>query len=138
MRDHGRAIVLLVPRWGERLDGYWRLAVTEARRHAAPWCLVFNGITLLIVDARRLYSRRVVDIDLALALERDDSCAALRLLADPGVLFGEPSDGRSLHALIARSDQHAAGVCRSLRDGVLAASADILGALVARARPASD
>ena len=37
----------------------------------------------------------------------------------------------SLHALVAASDRHAAGVCRSLRDGVLVASADVLRALSA-------
>src|SRR5436190_1629455 len=39
----------------------------------------------------------------------------------------EPADHR-----LAASDRHAAGVCRSLKDGVLSASADLLGALVAR------
>ncbi len=47
-----------------------------------------------------------------------------------------PDDPRSLHALVAASDRHAAGVCRSLRDGVLAASAEILRALVAGTSPA--
>ena len=36
----------------------------------------------------------------------------------------------SLHAIVAESDRHAAGVCRSLKDGVLAASASVLKALV--------
>ena len=39
---------------------------------------------------------------------------------------------RSLNAIVAESDRHAAGVCRSLRDGVLAASTDVLGALWSR------
>jgi len=42
-----------------------------------------------------------------------------------------PDDPRSLHALVAGSERHAAGVCRSLRDGVLSASAEILRALIA-------
>lgn len=37
---------------------------------------------------------------------------------------------RSIEALVAASDRHAAGVCRSLRDGVLDASTAVLGALV--------
>jgi hypothetical protein len=36
---------------------------------------------------------------------------------------------------VSASDRHATGVCRSLREGVLTASAEILRALVARARP---
>src|SRR6185295_9051120 len=45
-------------------------------------------------------------------------------------LTSAPGDARSLHALVAASDRHAAGVCRSLRDGVLAASGEVLGALI--------
>src|SRR6185436_10292388 len=42
----------------------------------------------------------------------------------------------SLNAIIAESDRHAAGVCRSLRDGVLTASTDVLAALVAHSNRA--
>src|SRR5206468_2390039 len=38
-----------------------------------------------------------------------------------------------LAGLITASDSYASGVCRSLRDGVLSASADVLGALASRA-----
>ncbi|OFV91761.1 MAG: hypothetical protein A3G76_14305 [Acidobacteria bacterium RIFCSPLOWO2_12_FULL_65_11] len=38
--------------------------------------------------------------------------------------------GTPLHVLVEASDRHASGVCRSLKDGVLAASADVLNALV--------
>ena len=41
---------------------------------------------------------------------------------------------RALDALVAASDRHASAVCRSLRHGVLAASTDVLGALVGGAR----
>src|SRR5262249_28471554 len=39
----------------------------------------------------------------------------------------------SLHEIVCGSEQHATGVCRSLRDGVLAAAGDVLGALVRKA-----
>src|SRR5207249_3159245 len=54
-----------------------------------------------------------------------------------GALCGAADAGESLRALIADSDHHAAAVCRSLRDGVLAASSGILGALTGggRSRP---
>src|SRR5207249_5033883 len=41
------------------------------------------------------------------------------------------------HGIVEASERHASGVCRSLRDGVLAASADVLGALIARHSRAS-
>jgi hypothetical protein len=53
----------------------------------------------------------------------------LRLFGAAALAPGH-DDPRSLHALIAESDRHAVGVCRSLRDGVLTASAEILRALM--------
>src|SRR5262249_42046635 len=47
---------------------------------------------------------------------------------------GNASDGQSLDALVAASDRFSAAVCRSLRQGVLTASAEVLSALVARDR----
>ena len=60
------------------------------------------------------------------------SFAALWAIVGSPALTSEPSDARSLHALVAASDRHAAGVCRSLRDGVLAASGEVLRALIVR------
>ena len=122
---------LIVTAWAEPLDHFWRLAVMQAIRRATDWCFVFNGIRLRIVDARRLYARRFVEFDLDLAQDDERSCAALFRIASAAALI-DRSDSRSLHAIVSASDRHAAGVCRSLKDGVLSASADLLGALVAR------
>ena len=131
---HSLTTAIVVAPWAERLDPYWRVAVVEARRRAARWTLIFNGIDLRIVDASRLYSRRYTAIDLALALDRVDTFAVLWRVARPQALCADVDDTASLHAIVAASDRHAAGVCRSLRDGVLSASADVLGALIARDR----
>jgi hypothetical protein len=122
---------LIVTAWAEPLDHFWRLAVMQAIRRATDWCFVFNGIRLRIVDARRLYARRFVEFDLDLAQDDERSCAALFRIASAAALI-DRSDSTSLHAIVSASDRHAAGVCRSLKDGVLSASADLLGALVAR------
>src|SRR5258708_22774983 len=58
LRWGARTVAVLVPPWGEARDPLWRLAVTEAARRAASWCLVFDGLKLRIVDASRLYARR--------------------------------------------------------------------------------
>src|SRR5205823_4380813 len=42
------------------------------------------------------------------------------------------------HALIEESERHGAGVCRSLKDGVLSASGDVLAALVRARSPRTD
>ena len=131
LRSGDRPIALVVTAWGEAREPLWRLAVTQAARRNAAWCLIFNGLQLRIVDAGRLYARRHLEIDLDLAIDHARVFAALLHLFGAPALAAGAEDPRSLHALVAASDRHAAGVCRSLRDGVLAASADILRALLA-------
>jgi hypothetical protein len=128
----GNAVALIVAPWGEPLDPLWRLAVTQAAQRSASWCLLFDGAHLRIVDATRLYARRYLEFDLDLAADHAPTFFALWRVARAAVLAAEPNDPRSLHALVDASDRHAAGVCRSLRDGVLAASGEVLRALVVR------
>jgi hypothetical protein len=120
--------VLVVAAWGARMDALWRPAVVEARRRGAGWCVVFNGTHVRLIGAGRLYSRRFAEFDLDLAVDDDRACLALH------VLFGchGGSVTTSLDDLIEGSDRHASGVCRSLRDGVLAASSRLLEALLRR------
>ncbi len=132
LRSGDRRVALLVAPWGHSRDPLWRTAVTHAARRAAPWCLIFDGLHLRIVDAGRLYARRFLEIDLDLALGGSRGTALLLRLFGAAALAAGLDDPQSLHALVARSDRHATAVCRSLRDGVLTASADILRALVAR------
>ncbi|MBI3401710.1 MAG: N-6 DNA methylase [Acidobacteria bacterium] len=131
LRAGGRSVALLVAPWGEGLDPLWRLAVTQALRRAAAWCLLFNGAHLRIVDAGRLYARRYIQFDLDLAIDHPHAFAAMWRAARAASLTAGADAAGSLHALVAESDRHAAAVCRSLRDGVLAASGDVLQALVA-------
>jgi len=131
LRSRDGSVALLVSPWAEARDPLWRLAVTRAAQQSASWCLIFNGLQLRIVDAGRLYARRHLEIDLDLAIDDPRTFAALLTLFGATALAAAPDDPRSLHALVTRSDRHAAGVCRSLRDGVLSASAEILRALLA-------
>lgn len=127
----GRTVALLVAPWGEPLDPLWRVAVTQALQRASDWCLLFDGLHLRIVDAGRLYARRYVQFDLDLAIDHPRAFAALWCAARAASLTADAADADSLHALVAASDRHASAVCRALRDGVLAASSDVLQALVA-------
>ena len=119
LHDGHRAIALLVTSWGEPLDPLWREAVTEAIQRMAPWCLLFNGTHLRIVDAGRLFTRRYVEFDLDQTLDDARAFAAFRTVMS----------AHSLQELVNASDRHASGVCRSLKAGVLAASTDVLAAL---------
>ena len=128
----GRPVTLVVTPWGERLDALWRLGVTQAARRSSAWCVLFNGTHLRIVDAGRLYARRYLDFDLDPALDDSRSFLALWRTATATALGGTASRTMSLHEIVNASDRHAATVCRSLRDGVLAASRDVLAALASR------
>ena len=90
LHEATRAIALLVTSWGEPLDPLWREAVTEAIQRRAPWCLLFNGTHLRIVDAGRLFTRRYVEFDLDQTLDDPRAFAAFwtvmkrRLAPGPG------------------------------------------------------
>src|SRR5581483_1739395 len=125
------AVALLVAPFGVRLDPLWPVAVVEARRRRAEWALLYNGIALRLVDATRLHARRHLDFDLDLA-SASGGIAALALTIAASAL-GHGGAG-STRALVAASDAHGSAVCRSLRNGVLDASAGVLEALVAARR----
>jgi hypothetical protein len=130
----GLPVTLVVTPWGDRLDPLWRLSVTEAIRRSSVWCLLFNGARLRLVDAGRLYARRYLEFDLDAAIDDARSRLVMWRTMNAGVLGGPAASAASLHALVSASDRHAQTVSRSLRDGVLTASGDVLRALAARAR----
>ncbi len=128
-----RPVALLVTAWAEPLDSYWRPAVVESRALGAEWCLLFNGQSVRLVDARRVYSKRYVEIDLDVAA--DDAMAARALWTMFELeAFGPRAGTCRVAGLIADSERHGVGVCRGLRNGVLQASGGILRALMAGRR----
>lgn len=134
LRSGARVVALLVSPWGESRDPLWRLAVAQAAHRAAGWCLLFDGLHLRIVDTSRLYARRHLEFDLDLAIDDARTLAVLLRMAGASSLAGESGDLQAMHSVVAASDRHASGVCRSLRDGVLTASGEVLRALVAHQR----
>jgi hypothetical protein len=133
IRAGGQPVLLMVTPWGDRLDPLWRVAVTQAMRRSASWALLFNGTHLRIVDAGRLYARRFLEFDVDLAIDDERTCAAFWSLLHMSAFAAAGHDPAPLHAVVEASERHASAVSRSLRDGVLAASSDVLGALL---RPA--
>jgi hypothetical protein len=132
LRSGDRSVGLVVANWGDRLDPLWRQAVTSAQRRLARWSLLFNGTHLRIVDVDRVYARRFLEFDLDLAVDDERTFAAFWSTARAAVLT-EP--GRpSLNEIVSASEQHATAVCRSLREGVLAAAGNVLSALVRHVR----
>jgi len=123
-------VAIIVTSWAEPLDPLWRLAVTQALQRCAAWCVLFDGLRLRLIDASRLYARRYLEFHLDLVLDHPIAFAAFWRIFSAASLTADPGDPSSLHALVAASDRHAAGVCRSLRDGVLDASVHVLRALL--------
>ena len=122
----GEPVALIVAPWCEPLEPLWRCGVTHAVHRSARWCALFNGVSLRLIDAARPHSRRYTQFDLDTVADDERAFAAFSF-----VLSQFPS---ALDTLVHESDRHGAGVCRSLKDGVLSASADVLTALVPPAR----
>src|SRR5204863_455484 len=49
-------IVLVVARWGDRLDPLWRRSIIEAQQRRAAWCVLFNGTHLRLIHTTRVFS----------------------------------------------------------------------------------
>jgi len=127
----GEPAALIVAPWCEPLELLWRDGITHAMHRATRWCALFNGTSLRLMDTARPHSRRYTQFDLDTVADDERAFSAFSF-----VLSRFPS---ALDTLVHESDRHGASVCRSLKDGVLSASADVLTALVrpARARKTS-
>ena len=132
LRGGERPVALVVTIFGGAFDPLWRIALAEAQQRGAGWCLLLDGARLRIVDATRVYARRYLEFDLDLAADQPRTFAALWRTCRASSIGARAVDPRSLDSLVAASDRHAAAVCRSLRDGVLTASTEILRALADR------
>jgi hypothetical protein len=118
--------VLLTVGWCGGLERAWRDALRAAAVADARFFVCFNGQDVRLLDARRAHARRHLQLDLDAALEDEDLFSLLWALLRPSAFHcttGVPFVERVIDA----SDGNTAGVCRSLRDGVLEA----LGELVA-------
>ena len=138
LRGAAGTATLIVAPWGARLDPLWRQAIVETRQRRTRWALLFNGTHLRVLDGGRTFARRYLEFDLDLVADEPRCFIALWTTVGAQALHDEAGGtGDGLIDLIEASDRHAATVCRSLREGVLAASGDILQALAGR-RPQAD
>jgi hypothetical protein len=119
----GATAAFMVTSWQDDLAASWR-AVRRRAQVDARWALAFNGTTLRLLDAQRPYATHFLEFDLEAAAHDERAFAALW-----GLLRAEPLGGL-LEEAIEASRRHAAGVCRSLRDGVLEALQAFLQALL--------
>jgi Eco57I restriction-modification methylase len=134
LRADDALAALVVTRWGDRLDPWWRVAVVEARRRGASWCLLFNGTHIRLLNAARVFSRRFAEFDLDCAADDEKTSCAMQMVIAAAALARTEAvrDDSRVATLLASSERQAADVCRSLRNGVLETSELVLRALVAR------
>lgn len=130
LRAAGGFLPWLVAPWSAHLDPLWRVAMRAARHLGSRWAWLFNGTHLRLLDASSSHTRRWLEFDLDAAADDASTYAALRLVGRAD------ADAGRLAALVAESDRFAAGVCRSLRSGVLAASEAVLEVVAGRRPPA--
>ena len=126
-------VAIVVTGWGERLESYWRQAVTEADKRRATWTLLFNGTHARLVETRHVYSRRHVEfaLDLAMADPRAQT-AFFGIFAAAAFRETESGAAAPITRLLHESEHHAAGVGRSLKDGVLTGAREVVRAIVRR------
>lgn len=122
----GGRLPLLVGPWNSRLDRWRRTAVLAARARRMRWALLFNGTQLHLADAASALHERGTLVDLTIAASDARCFAVLWMLARADATLGEADP---IAALVARADRFAAGVGRSLRDGVLTAASLIVSTL---------
>ncbi len=128
------AVLLVVP-WDADPGAGWR----DAGRLTAlevDWVIGFNGRTLRLIDAGRPYAARHLEFDLEAAARDERTFVLLWSVARRDSLCAAAPDADRclLDTIVDASARYASGVCRSLRDGVLASLSEILdGLLAARA-----
>ena len=133
----GSQVVCMTVPWSMPVRGCWRAGVAAGVAARRRWVLVCNGHSLRIIDSNRAWTRKGVEFDLAAAASSSALAALLWQLAHANAFA--PSNAHSLHSIVERSDAHAARVCASLGDGVLAALPHLASALAHRSpRPALD
>jgi hypothetical protein len=122
------AAVLVAP-WNDDLGAAWRTAVALGIASDLPWCLCLNGTALRIVDARRSWTKRFVELDLGACARDPEVSALVPVLAGARALSPAPRRptrrpavvSPGLDAIVEASGRHTARVCGALQAGVVSA-----------------
>ena len=120
-------LVITLP-WSATVDTAWRDAIRGGAGTDAAWALVLNGRALQVIDCARPWSRHALLFEFASLLQQSRGAQLLWMLAGSHAT-ATPAGPGTLRARVEASSRHAAGVCHSLGDGVLAALPDLATAL---------
>src|SRR5690606_37728816 len=93
---HSIQPVLVMP-WKAPADQAWRGAARLGLLHASPWCVVYSGARLRLLEVARLHSRRHLDFDLPLVFESERAAEVLwLLLCSDAIRPGSSGEGTRL------------------------------------------
>ena len=123
-----RAALTITLPWAAAVDGAWREAVRRGGVADVEWALIANGRTLHIVDCSRPWARHTLQVDVAALLAHSQGAHLLWMLAGSHATL-DACGRHSLRARVDASSLHAARVCHSLGDGVLASLPGLAEAL---------
>jgi len=123
----GSTVSLLTLPWSAPVGIAWRDAAKLAIAGHAPWAMISNGRSLRIVDCTRTWTRLGLEFDFEILTASPKGVAALWWLANAEAM--RTAGPGSLRAMVIASDAHAARVCHSLGNGVLAALPRLASAL---------
>ena len=129
----GSLLPLLVISWQASPDAFWRIAVRHGLLHGSPWCLVYGGCGLRILDVVRADARRHLEFDLPVALAHDQAWRVAHGLLRSAAFARSPSTPDLMSAVVSASEEEGTHVCSALRSGVLRGIEHMLGALAADA-----
>jgi len=126
---------MVVTAWEVDGGGAWRETVRQGIAGGVRWCVAVTGPSLRLFDARRTYSRREADIDLAIAAGDPSTFAVLwGLVRAEAIAVSAASDTSTLDRAVQLCERHRADVRSSLQHGVHDALTHLVGAFVAAKR----
>jgi hypothetical protein len=136
--EHDSTVVpMLVVSWGSSLDSAWRRALRLGLAYRRPWCLIFNGCRVRVLDVAPGHARRHLDFEME-HIADDEAAAGLTVWLLGPERLGD-GDGRCLAALVRASDAEGHRVCGALGRGVHEALELLLNGIVpARRRQPGD
>ena len=115
-----RIAVVTLP-WQASLDGAWAAALATGATTMSRWCVMVNGTTVRLVDARRPWARAHADLDLGVAGRDAGAAAALARALHARAFAGSPSQLDRWLAESARLASRASGsIDRGSRQAIAA------------------
>lgn len=129
------AAAMIVTAWGMDPGAAWRETVHHGIGSGVRWCFCVTGPLLRLFDARRTYSRRHLEFDLAVAMDDPEAFAMLwgLLRADALVPAGR-AGAPILEQAVRLCERHRADVRASLQHGVHDALLHLLNAFATAGR----